>query len=42
MMDFDATSSDPSAMWDERFVYPKLEKRFAFKPHMNHICRSFQ
>ena len=35
MMDFDATSLYPSAMWDENSVYPKRETGFAFKPHMN-------
>ena len=33
-MDFDATSLYPSAMLDERSVYPKIETGFAFKPHM--------
>ena len=37
MMDFDATSLYPSAMWDEKSVYPKIETGFAFKPHMNDI-----
>ena len=35
MMDFDATSLYPSAMWDKNSVYPKIETGFAFKPHMN-------
>ena len=35
MMDFDATSLYPSAMWDENSVYPKIETGFTFKPHMN-------
>ena len=35
MMDFDATSLYPSAMWVEKSVYPKIETGFAFKPHMN-------
>ena len=35
MMDFDATSVYPSAMWDKNSVYPKIETGFAFKPHMN-------
>ena len=35
MMDFDATSLYPSAMWDENSVYPKIETGFAFKPHIN-------
>ena len=37
MMDFDATSLYPSAMWDEKSVYPKIESGFAFKPHMNNV-----
>ena len=37
MMDFDATSLIPSAMWDEKSVYPKIETGFAFKTHMNNI-----
>ena len=36
-MDFDATSFYPSAMWDEKSVYPKIEIGFAFKPHMKKI-----
>ena len=36
-MDFDATSLYPSAMWDEKSVYPKIETGFAFKQHMNDI-----
>ena len=36
-MDYDATSLYPSAMWDEKSVYPKTESRFRFKPHMNDI-----
>ena len=35
MTDFDATSSYPSAMWDENSVCPKKETRLAFKPDMN-------
>ena len=34
MMDFDATSLYPSAMWDEKSVYPKLQTGLAFRPHM--------
>ena len=34
-MDFDATSLYPSATWDEKSVYPKIETGFAFKPNMN-------
>ena len=37
MMDFDATSFYPSAMWDETSVYPRMESGFAFKPHMNNV-----
>ena len=37
MMDFDATSLYPSAVWDEKSVYPKIETGFAFKPHMNNV-----
>ena len=36
-MDFDATSLYPSAMWDEKSVYPKIETGFAFKPRMNDV-----
>ena len=36
-MDYDATSLYPSAMWDEKSVYPKIETGFAFNPHMNDI-----
>ena len=36
-MDFDATSFYPSAMSDEKSVYPQTETGFAFKPHMNNI-----
>ena len=34
-MDFDATSLYPSAMWDQKSVYPEIENGFAFKPDMN-------
>ena len=37
MMDFDATSLYPSAMWDHNSVYPKIETGFAFKPHINNV-----
>ena len=37
MMDFVATSLNFSAMWDEKSVYPKIESRFAFKPHMKDV-----
>ena len=36
-MDFDATSLYPSAMWDEKSVYPKIETGFVFKPDMNNV-----
>ena len=36
-MDFDATNLYPSAMWDEKSVYPKIETGFAFKPNMNDV-----
>ena len=35
MMDFDAMSLFPSALWDENSVYPKKETAYAFKPHLN-------
>ena len=37
MMDFDATSFYPSAIWDEKSVYPKIETGFAFKLHINDV-----
>ena len=37
MMDFDATTLYPSAMWEENRVYLKKETGFAFKPHMNDV-----
>ena len=37
MMDFDATSLYPSAMYDEKTAYSKIESGFAFKPHMNDV-----
>ena len=37
MIDFDATSLYPSAIWDQNSVYPKIETGFAFKPHMNNV-----
>ena len=36
-MDFEATSIYPSAMWDEKSVYPKKETGFVFKPDMNDV-----
>ena len=29
-MNFDATNSYPSAMWDEKSVYPKIETGYTF------------
>ena len=37
MMDFNATSPYPSAMWDEDSVYPKVETGLAFKPDKNDV-----
>ena len=37
MMDFDARSLFPSAMWDEKSVFPKKETWFALKPHMKKL-----
>ena len=37
MMEFDASSLYPSAMWDKISVYSKIETGFAFKPHMNNV-----
>ena len=36
-MDYDATSLYPSAMWDEKSVFPKTETGLAYKPHMNDV-----
>ena len=36
MMDFDATSFYPSAMWDKKTVSLK-KTGFVFKPHMNDV-----
>ena len=36
-MDYDATSLYPSALWDEKSVYLKIETGFAFKPDMNDV-----
>ena len=33
-MDFDATSSHPSAIWDEKTIKPKIEMSYAFTPDM--------
>ena len=37
MMDFDATSLYPAAMWDEKSDYLKIDTGFAFKPHLNDV-----
>ena len=37
MMDFEATSLYPSAKYDGKTAYPKIENGFAFKPHMNDV-----
>ena len=42
MMDFDATSLYPSAMYDEKSVFPKKESGFVSKPHERCVCRSIQ
>ena len=36
-MDFEATSSYSSAVWDKKSVYPKIETGYAFKHHMNDV-----
>ena len=36
-MDFDATSLYPSAMWDKKSVYLKIETGFAFEPQMTDV-----
>ena len=36
-MDYDATSLYPSAMWDDKSVYPKIETGFAFEPDLNDV-----
>ena len=35
MMDFDATSLYPRAIWDEKTVYLTRESGFLFEPYMN-------
>ena len=35
MWDFDAVSLYPSAMWDPKPIYPKIETGYAFKREMN-------
>ena len=37
MMDFDAKSLYPSAMWVENSVFSKVETGFVFKPQMNKV-----
>ena len=37
MMDFDAISFYPGAIYDEISVYPETESGFVFKPYMNII-----
>ena len=36
-LDYDATISCPTAVWDQNSVYPKIENGFAFKPDMNDV-----
>ena len=36
-MDFEATRLYPSAKWDEKSVYPKIETNFAFAPQMSDV-----
>ena len=36
-MDYDATSLYPSAMWDEKSVYSKIDGGFCFESQMNDI-----
>ena len=35
LWDFDAVSLYPSAMWDPKSIYPKIETGYAFEKHMN-------
>ena len=35
LWDFDAVSLNPSAMWDGKSIYPKIETGYAFKRDMN-------
>ena len=37
MRDFDGISLYPSATWDEKSVYPKIETGFAPEPHLNDV-----
>ena len=36
-MDLDATSLYLSAMWDDKYLYPKIETGFALEPHVNNV-----
>ena len=36
-MNLDARNLYPSAMWDKKSVYPKIETRSAFEPQMKDI-----
>ena len=36
-LDYDAASLYPSARWDKKSVYSKIETGFAFKPNMNDV-----
>ena len=35
LWDFDAVSLYPSAMWDEKSIYPRIETGYAYTPDMN-------
>ena len=35
MWDFEAVSLNPSAIWDENRIYPRIETRYTFTPNMN-------
>ena len=35
LWDFDAVSLYPSAMWDPKSIYPKIERGYAYEKHMN-------
>ena len=34
-MDFDATSVHPSAIWNEKSIYPRIETGYVFTKDMN-------
>ena len=34
-MNYDGNSLYPSAIWDDKSVYPKMKNGYAFTPHMN-------